>query len=132
MTGKLLLKLDTIKFIVANHTVISTLNYILKKKKKSTFYLTVYEMNLYTYRNHSFLTFLISGGAVPFLEEYRCSPSRTTFHYTIGWLIFMEHNPVKFKSSMDPLLQVLISLSLSKYVILHISNNTCVFNRILP
>nr|POE50474.1 hypothetical protein CFP56_58452 [Quercus suber] len=65
MTGKLLLKLDTVKFIAANHT----------------------------------------GGAVPFLEEYRCSPSRTTFHYTIGWLIFMEHNPVKFKSSMDPLLQ---------------------------
>ena len=113
MTGKLLLKLDTVIFIVANHTIISALNYILKKKKTfSTFYLTVYEMNLYTYRNHSFLTFLISGGAVPFLEEYRCSPSRTTFHYTIGWLIFMEHNPVKFKSSMDPLLQVLISLSL--------------------
>ncbi|KAF3969115.1 hypothetical protein CMV_007061 [Castanea mollissima] len=44
-------------------------------------------------------------GAVPFLEEYRCSPSRTTFHYTIGWLILMEDSPVKFKSSMDPLLQ---------------------------
>ena len=80
MTGKLLLKLDTVKFIAANHTIISELNYILKKKKKkkkkkktfSTFYLTVYEMNLYTYRSHSFLTFLISGGAVPFLEEYRC------------------------------------------------------------
>ena len=34
MTGKLLLKLDTIKFIAANHTIISALNYILKKKKK--------------------------------------------------------------------------------------------------
>ena len=114
MTGKLLLKLDTVIFIVANHTIISTLNYILKKKKTfSTFYLTVYEMNLYTYRSHSFLTFMISGGAVAFLEEYRCSPSRTTFHYTIGRLSFMEHNPVKFKSSMDPLLQVLTSLSLS-------------------
>ena len=114
MTGKLLLKLDTVIFIVANHTIISALNYILKKKKTfSTFYLTVYEMNLYTYRSHSFLTFMISGGVVAFLEEYRCSPSRTTFHYTIGRLSFMEHNPVKFKSSMDPLLQVLTSLSLS-------------------
>ena len=95
MTGKLLLKLDTVKFIAANHSIISALNYILKKKKKtfSTFYLTVHEMNLYTYCSHSFLTFLISGGAVPFLEEYRCSPSRTTFHYTIGWIIFMEDSP---------------------------------------
>ncbi|KAK1578194.1 hypothetical protein Q3G72_028343 [Acer saccharum] len=70
MTGKLLLKLDTIKFLVANHT-----------------------------REH-----------FPFLEEYRCSRSRTTFYYIIGWLIFMEDSPVKFKSSMDPLLQVFISL----------------------
>ena len=69
MIGKLLLKLDTVKFIAANHTVILALNYIFKKKKNSTFYLTVYEMNLYTYRSHSFLTFLISGGAVPFLEN---------------------------------------------------------------
>ena len=98
--------------------------YLKKKKTFSTFYLTVYEMNLYTYRSHSFLTFMISGGAVAFLEEYRCSPSRTTFHYTIGRLSFMEHNPVKFKSSMDPLLQVLTSLSLSL-------SPTCVFNRIL-
>ena len=42
----------------------------------------------------------------PFLEEYKCSRSRTTFYYTIGWLIFMEDSPIKFKSSMDPLLQV--------------------------
>ncbi|XP_044512418.1 exportin-7-like isoform X3 [Mangifera indica] len=70
MIGKLLLKLDTIKFIVANHT-----------------------------REH-----------FPFLEQYRCSRSRTTFYYTIGWLIFMEDSPVKFKSSMDPLLQVFITL----------------------
>ncbi|OVA13819.1 Importin-beta [Macleaya cordata] len=70
MTGKLLLKLDTIKFIIGNHT-----------------------------REH-----------FPFLEEYRCSRSRTTFYYTIGWLIFMEDSPVKFKASMDPLLQVFISL----------------------
>ncbi|KAF2300870.1 hypothetical protein GH714_017937 [Hevea brasiliensis] len=70
MTGKLLLKLDAIKFIVANHT-----------------------------REH-----------FPFLEEYRCSRSRTTFYYTIGWLIFMDDSPVKFKSSMEPLLQVFISL----------------------
>ncbi|XP_071724978.1 uncharacterized protein [Rutidosis leptorrhynchoides] len=70
MTGKLLLKLDTVKFIVANHT-----------------------------REH-----------FPFLEEYRCSRSRTTFYYIIGWLIFMEDSSVKFKSSMEPLLQVFVSL----------------------
>ncbi|XP_062092059.1 uncharacterized protein LOC133797942 isoform X2 [Humulus lupulus] len=70
MTGKLLLKLDTVKFIVANHT-----------------------------REH-----------FPFLEEYRCSRSRTTFYYIIGWLVFMEDSTVKFKSSMDPLLQVFITL----------------------
>ncbi|XP_025666337.2 uncharacterized protein [Arachis hypogaea] len=70
MTGKLLLKLDTVKFIVANHT-----------------------------REH-----------FPFLEAKRCSRSRTTFYYTIGWLIFMEDSPVKFKSSMDPLQQVFLSL----------------------
>eukprot|EP00268_Persea_americana_P030577 TRINITY_DN2959_c0_g1_i3.p1 TRINITY_DN2959_c0_g1~~TRINITY_DN2959_c0_g1_i3.p1 ORF type:complete len:686 (-),score=116.72 TRINITY_DN2959_c0_g1_i3:2124-4181(-) len=66
MTGKMLLKLDTVKFIIAHHT-----------------------------REH-----------FPFLEEYRCSRSRTTFYYTLGWLIFMEDSPVKFRSSMDPLLQV--------------------------
>ncbi|XVF24570.1 hypothetical protein REPUB_Repub13aG0139400 [Reevesia pubescens] len=70
MTGKLLLKLETVKFIIANHT-----------------------------REH-----------FPFLEEYRCSRSRTTFYYTIGWLIFMEDSPVKFKFSMEPLLQVFLSL----------------------
>ncbi|KAG7020193.1 Exportin-7 [Cucurbita argyrosperma subsp. argyrosperma] len=70
MTGKLLLKLDTVKFIVANHT-------------REQF---------------------------PFLEEYRCSRSRTTFYYTIGWLIFVEESPVKFKSSMEPLLQAFIKL----------------------
>ncbi|KAG6783265.1 hypothetical protein POTOM_012710 [Populus tomentosa] len=70
MTGKLLLKLDAVKFIVANHT-------------RDRF---------------------------PFLEEYRSSRSRTTFYYTIGWLIFMEDSPVRFKSSMEPLLQVFIRL----------------------
>ncbi|XP_021714703.1 exportin-7-like isoform X2 [Chenopodium quinoa] len=70
MTGKFLLRLDTVKFIVANHT-----------------------------RDH-----------FPFLEEHRCSRSRTTFYYIIGWLIFMEDSPVKFKSSMEPLLKVFVSL----------------------
>ncbi|KAB2595440.1 exportin-7-like [Pyrus ussuriensis x Pyrus communis] len=70
MSGKLLLKLDTVKFILANHT-----------------------------REH-----------FPFLEEYRCSRSRTTFYYIIGWLIFMEDSPVKFRSSMAPLLQVFVNL----------------------
>ncbi|KAK8609422.1 hypothetical protein V6N13_061871 [Hibiscus sabdariffa] len=46
----------------------------------------------------------------PFLEEHRCSRSRTTFYYTIGWLIFMEDSPVKFRSSMEPLLQILKTL----------------------
>ncbi|RWW22044.1 hypothetical protein GW17_00013777 [Ensete ventricosum] len=41
-----------------------------------------------------------------FLEEYRCLRSRTTFYYTLGYLIFMEDSPVKFKASMEPLLQV--------------------------
>lgn len=70
MTGKLLLKLDTVKFIIGHHT-------------RENF---------------------------PFLEEYRCSRSRTTFYYTLGYLIFMEDSPVKFKSSMDPLLQVMVKL----------------------
>ncbi|CAA0827410.1 ARM repeat superfamily protein [Striga hermonthica] len=70
MTGKLLLKLDTVKFIVAHHT-----------------------------REH-----------FPFLEEYSCSRSRTTFYYTIGWLIFLEDSAAVFKSSMDPLQQVFFIL----------------------
>ncbi|XP_020249688.1 LOW QUALITY PROTEIN: exportin-7 [Asparagus officinalis] len=70
MTGKLLLKLDTVKFIIGHHT-------------RENF---------------------------PFLEEYRCSRSRTTFYYTLGYLIFMEDSPVKFKTSMDPLQQVMVKL----------------------
>ncbi|XP_027114232.1 exportin-7 isoform X1 [Coffea eugenioides] len=70
MTGKLLLKLETVKFIIANHT-----------------------------KEH-----------FPFLEDYRSSRSRTTFYYTIGWLIFLEDSPLLFKSSMDSLLQVFVTL----------------------
>ncbi|KAM0944113.1 putative importin-beta domain, armadillo-like helical, exportin [Dioscorea sansibarensis] len=70
MTGKLLLKLDTVKFIIRNHT-------------RENF---------------------------PFLEDYKCSRSRTTFYYTLGYLIFMEDSPIKFRSSMDPLLQVMVKL----------------------
>jgi exportin-7 len=66
MTGKLLLKLESTKFIIANHS-------------RETF---------------------------PFLEEYRCARSRTTFYYILGCLIFMEDTPVKFRSFMEPLLQV--------------------------
>ncbi|XP_009125626.2 exportin-7 isoform X1 [Brassica rapa] len=73
MTGKLLLKLDTVTFIISNHT-------------REQF---------------------------PFLEEYRCSRSRTTFYYTIGWLIFMEDSSIKFKTSMEPLLQVFRTLELT-------------------
>ncbi|PKA58500.1 hypothetical protein AXF42_Ash008787 [Apostasia shenzhenica] len=70
MTGKLLLKFDTVKFIIENHT-------------RENF---------------------------PFLEDHRCSRSRTTFYYTVGYLIFMEDSPIKFKSSMQPLLQVILRL----------------------
>ncbi|KAJ4771637.1 ARM repeat superfamily protein [Rhynchospora pubera] len=70
MTGKLLLKLDSIKFIIRNH----------------------------------------SRESFPFLEEYRCSRSRTTFYYILGYLIFMEEGHVKFKAFMEPLLQVVIGL----------------------
>ncbi|KAF6163853.1 hypothetical protein GIB67_024708 [Kingdonia uniflora] len=70
MTGRLLLKLDTVKYIIGHHT-----------------------------REH-----------FPFLEEHRCFRSRTTFYYIMGFLIFTEDSPVKFRSSMDPLLQVFISL----------------------
>lgn len=70
MTGKLLLKLDTVKFITSHHN-----------------------------KEH-----------FPFLEEQTCFRSRTTFYYTIGSLIFLEDSLLKFKSSMEPLLQVFISL----------------------
>ncbi|KAM4091517.1 hypothetical protein ACJW30_09G141900 [Castanea mollissima] len=46
----------------------------------------------------------------PFLDDYRCSRSRTTFYFAIATLIFMEDSLLKFKSSMDPLLQVFVSL----------------------
>ncbi|WJX11071.1 hypothetical protein P8452_01723 [Trifolium repens] len=42
----------------------------------------------------------------PFLENWECFRSRTTLYYTIGMLVFMEDNKVKFKSSMEPFLQV--------------------------
>uniref|UniRef100_A0A7N2M263 Importin N-terminal domain-containing protein n=1 Tax=Quercus lobata TaxID=97700 RepID=A0A7N2M263_QUELO len=41
----------------------------------------------------------------PFLDDFRCSRSRTTFYFAIAALIFMEDSLLKFKSSMDPLLQ---------------------------
>ncbi|XP_047259343.1 exportin-7-A isoform X2 [Capsicum annuum] len=47
-----------------------------------------------------------------FLGDYRCSRSRTTFYYIIGLLIFLEDSFLKFKASMDPLLQVFLSLEL--------------------
>jgi hypothetical protein len=53
----------------------------------------------------------------PFLEEYRCSRSRTTFYYTLGYLIFMEDSPVKFKTSMEPLLQVHVRELLNCFLI---------------
>ncbi|KAG5631740.1 hypothetical protein H5410_003457, partial [Solanum commersonii] len=55
----------------------------------------------------------------PFLGDYRCSRSRTTFYYIIGLLIFMEDSFLKFKASMDPLLQVLLSLELIPDALFH-------------
>uniref|UniRef100_M8CQS6 Exportin-7/Ran-binding protein 17 TPR repeats domain-containing protein n=1 Tax=Aegilops tauschii TaxID=37682 RepID=M8CQS6_AEGTA len=73
MTGKLLLKLESTKFIIANHS-------------RENF---------------------------PFLEEYRCVRSRTNFYYILGCLVFMEDGPVKFRSFMEPLLQVAVNLEAS-------------------
>lgn len=70
MTGKLLLKLDTVQYIISNH-------------------------NRENFR---------------FLEDYRCTRCRTKFYYIIGVLIFMEDSQMKFRTSMDPLLQVFINL----------------------
>ncbi|XAR48327.1 hypothetical protein NMG60_11031103 [Bertholletia excelsa] len=70
MTGKLLLKLDTIQYIISHHN-------------RANF---------------------------NFMENYSCSRCRTAFYYAIGSLIFMEDNLLKFKSSMDPLLQVFLGL----------------------
>ncbi|CAH9069015.1 unnamed protein product [Cuscuta epithymum] len=46
----------------------------------------------------------------PFLRDHRGSRCRTTFYYILGLLIFMEDSLMKFKASMDPLLQVFLSL----------------------
>ncbi|XP_073223202.1 uncharacterized protein [Cicer arietinum] len=71
MTGKLLLKLDTVKHIFLN-------------QNREQF---------------------------PFLENWECFRSRTTLYYTIGMLVFMEDSQLKFKSSMEPFLQVLVRLN---------------------
>jgi hypothetical protein len=42
----------------------------------------------------------------PFLADYSCSRSRTTFYYILGSLVFMEESPVKFRTFMEPLQQV--------------------------
>ncbi|KAJ1436056.1 putative exportin-7-like isoform X2, partial [Sesbania bispinosa] len=70
MTGKLLLKSDTVQHIISN-------------QNREQF---------------------------PFLENWECFRSRTTLYYTIGTLVFMEDSPLKFKSSMEPFLQVLVRL----------------------
>ncbi|AQK82964.1 ARM repeat superfamily protein [Zea mays] len=74
MTGKLLLKLESVKFIIANHSVF--------------------------FQPENF----------PFLAEYKCSRSRTTFYYILGSLVFMEDSPVKFRTFMEPLQQVALNL----------------------
>lgn len=63
MTGKLLLKLDAVKFIVANHTVIRALDLSLFYSI-FTSYVTVYGISLHTGYNDSFLVRLISAGAL--------------------------------------------------------------------
>ncbi|KAL9232683.1 hypothetical protein vseg_007764 [Gypsophila vaccaria] len=44
-----------------------------------------------------------------FLEDYK-SRKRTKFYHTVGLLVFMEDSLIKFRRSMDPFLQVLVSL----------------------
>ncbi|XP_020224285.1 exportin-7-A [Cajanus cajan] len=70
MSGKLLLKLDTVKHIISN-------------QNRDQF---------------------------PFIENWECFRSRTTLYYTIGILIFLEDSLLKFKSAMEPFLQVLVRL----------------------
>jgi len=70
MTGKLLLKLESVKFFIASH----------------------------------------SQENFPFLAEFKCSRSRTTFYYILGSLVFMEDSPVKFRTFMEPLQQVAFNL----------------------
>lgn len=41
-----------------------------------------------------------------FLRDNKFSRSRTTFFYAIGLLVFAEDSNLKFKSSLDPLMQV--------------------------
>ncbi|KAK7393039.1 hypothetical protein VNO78_21490 [Psophocarpus tetragonolobus] len=72
-SGKLLLKLDTVKHIISN-------------QNRDQF---------------------------PFIENWECFRSRTTLYYTIGMLIFLEDSPLKFKSAMEPFLQVFIRLESS-------------------
>uniref|UniRef100_A0A165YIR9 Importin N-terminal domain-containing protein n=1 Tax=Daucus carota subsp. sativus TaxID=79200 RepID=A0A165YIR9_DAUCS len=47
-----------------------------------------------------------------FLRDNRFSRTRTTFFYTIGLLVFAEDNNSKFKSSVDPLMQVFVNLEM--------------------
>lgn len=70
MSGKLLLKLDAVNYILGHHT-----------------------------REY-----------FPFLDDFSCSQNRTTFYLTLGRLLFMEDSPVKFKASMEPIQQVLLTL----------------------
>ncbi|KAI9093648.1 hypothetical protein K1719_027097 [Acacia pycnantha] len=70
MTGKLLLKLDTVQRLISNQNVEQLL----------------------------------------FLENVECFRSRTMFYYTVGMLVFMEDSPLKFRSSMEHLLQVVLKL----------------------
>ncbi|CAJ1972962.1 unnamed protein product [Sphenostylis stenocarpa] len=110
MTGKLLLKLDTVKFIVANHTcsirtASSSLPPLFSLSELAFAMVTVvYNLASVCFKG------VFMREHFSFLEAKRCTRSRTTFYYTIGWLIFMEDSPVKFKSSMDPLQQVFLSL----------------------
>ncbi|XP_028775804.1 exportin-7-B-like [Neltuma alba] len=70
MTGKLLLKLDTVQRLISNQ----------------------------------------NGEQFMFLENVECFRSRTMFYYTVGMLVFMEDSPLKFRSSMEHLLQVFLKL----------------------
>lgn len=101
MTAKLLLKLDTTQLIISNCNVSTTLNLLFLFSAVNLWFIDIWCLDWVL------LAFLhIQREQFPFLRDYRSSRSRTTFYYILGLLIFMEDSFLKFKASMDPILQV--------------------------
>ncbi|KAK7848532.1 exportin-7 [Quercus suber] len=111
-----LLQLDIIKSIIAHHDVNITLKYIYIYIYISFGFVLIFKFTLncklILANNLAICLFVFhfQKEHFPFLDDYRCSRSRTTFYFAIATLIFMEDSLLKFKSSMDPLLQVFVSL----------------------